>query len=403
MSTPPPTGGVNPFARVTPPEGDATPDDAADSGSGAAPAEPAPLEPGLPSPSSPAPRPLFAPVTSAAPEAPAAPPAPAGSMGSVPPLGAAPPPPVSPPSAPPPPASGPASAPIFTVPRVESPAGAPPSMAPTPSPFPPTPGQGMSQAPTAPAPHGLAGGTADDAPLPGEKLRTPRVERGERPARPTLGWAAIAASLVGLGPVGVVLGHLGWRAATRSGADPSLPRTGAILGYASTALVGAAAGLAILGVSPFGGGGPGDVPVITPPADAVGRSLDTSVQVADRWFGLAIGDCVAPFASGTTDDATIEQPEVVSCDVAHYGEVYAIADISGDALPDDQEFRSHTREVCEGTLFSSYVGVDYRASGIFYDVLYPAQRSWDAGTHQMVCLLVEPGGTTTGSLRSAGR
>jgi hypothetical protein len=223
-----------------------------------------------------------------------------------------------------------------------------------------------------------------------------------------MGLSALVAGLVGAGVVGIVLGHLGLRAVRRHEAtNRGLALAGTVLGYASVVIIGGglvAVG-AIPGIGPLGASSAAPGVTITPAIPSDAYTVDSTLTTADRWFGLALGDCVLAFDAGTDpSDSTIEKPEVVPCTEAHYGEVYAIASIEGDAPPDDATFRLQSREVCAGPLFTSYVGATaYTDSSLYYDVLYPAQRSWENGTHQMVCLLVESGESTTGSLRGSDK
>ena len=223
-----------------------------------------------------------------------------------------------------------------------------------------------------------------------------------------MGLAAVIASLVGAGLVGIVLGHLALRAVrVREATNRGLALAGTVLGYASVVAVGGAlvATGALAGIPPFGGSGAAPGVTITPATASDAYVVDSTLTTADRWFGLALGDCILAFDTGATPgDSTIEKPKVVPCTDEHYGEVYAIASIKGDTPPDDATFRLQTREVCAGPLFSTYVGVAaYADSSLYYDVLYPAQRSWENGTHQMVCLLLETGKSTTGSLKGSGK
>jgi hypothetical protein len=223
-----------------------------------------------------------------------------------------------------------------------------------------------------------------------------------------LGLAAFIASILGGGVIAIVLGHLGLRAAARGKAtNRATALAGTVLGYIGTVvLCGALVATGALdSILPWGSSAPQPSVTVTPLSAAGAQAVDPTLTVADRWFGLAIGDCVADFDTGVDPtDPTIEKPEVVPCSGAHYGEVYAIASIEGDSLPNEATFRLHSREVCAGPLFASYVGVEeYEDSELLYDVLYPAERSWEHGTHQMVCLLVEEGGSTTGSLKGSAR
>ena len=236
----------------------------------------------------------------------------------------------------------------------------------------------------------------------------PAVDAPGRTGKNWMGLAAVIASLVGAGLVGVVLGHLALRAVRRGEAtNRGLALAGTVLGYASVVILsgGLVATGALAGIVPFGASGAAPGVTITPATPSDAYVVDSTLTTADRWFGLAVGDCVLPFDAGTDPgDSTIAKPEVVPCTQQHYGEVYAIANVEGDTPPDDATFRLQTREVCAGPLFSSYVGVSaYADSSLYYDVLYPAQRSWANGTHQMVCLLVESGKSTTGSLKGSAK
>jgi hypothetical protein len=227
-------------------------------------------------------------------------------------------------------------------------------------------------------------------------------------SRNWMGIASFVASAIGLGPVGVVLGHLGLREAKRGRAtNAGMALAGTVVGYVSiVVLLGALYASGLLNqVLPFGAAAATPTETVTPSTTAATYTLDTSPDTADRWFDLSIGDCVAPFDTITDPaDLSIEQPEVTPCDQPHYGEVYAIANIDGEEPPDDATFRLQSREVCAGPLFASYVGVEFsEVTDLYYDVLYPSDRSWTNGTHQLVCLVVEQGETTTGSLRGSAR
>jgi hypothetical protein len=227
-------------------------------------------------------------------------------------------------------------------------------------------------------------------------------------SRNWLGLTAFILSVLGGGLIAIVLGHLGLRAAARGKAtNHETALAGTILGYVGVVILCGAlvATGALAGVLPWGSSAPQPSVTVTPLSTSGASAVDSTLTVADRWFGLAIGDCVLEFDTGVDPaDPTIEKPEVVPCSGVHYGEVYAIAAIAGDSLPNDATFRLHSREVCAGPLFLSYVGVGgYEDSELLFDVVYPAERSWENGTHQMVCLLVEPGGSTTGSLKGSAR
>ena len=137
--------------------------------------------------------------------------------------------------------------------------------------------------------------------------------------------------------------------------------------------------------------------------------LDATLTSSPYWYGLAVGDCVDDLSSASAGDIAssanaVSEPAVVPCTDPHFGEVYAIASIGGDAAPNAAVFRAHVADLCEGPAFTEFVGVsNYLHSTLFAYVLYPSEAAWGSGGHEMVCLLVEPGGTTTGSLKGSGR
>ncbi len=249
----------------------------------------------------------------------------------------------------------------------------------------------------------IFGGPGSSEPPDGDVPSGPGSSR-----RNWLGLVAFILSLLGGGLIAIVLGHLGLRAVARGKAtNRGIAFAGTVLGYVGVVVLTAAlfASGVLAGIAPFGSSAPEPSVTVTPFSVSEAFTVDATLTTADRWFGLEIGDCVLAFDTGVDpSDPTIEKPEVVPCSNAHYGEVYAIADITGDSVPDDAAFRLHSREVCAGSLFSDYVGIEaYEDSGLYFDVLYPAERSWENGTHQMVCLVVDIDGSTTGSLRGAAK
>jgi hypothetical protein len=113
-------------------------------------------------------------------------------------------------------------------------------------------------------------------------------------------------------------------------------------------------------------------------------------------FEIAVGDCMTDSATGQVSDLP-----VVPCTEPHVGEVYHTYEVPGDTFPGD--FSQVTTEQCEGPAFQEYVGVAYQQSAFVYTTLEPTAQSWEQGDHELVCVLTDPAGNTTGSLRGANR
>jgi hypothetical protein len=53
--------------------------------------------------------------------------------------------------------------------------------------------------------------------------------------------------------------------------------------------------------------------------------------------------------------------------------------------------------------FESFVGMPYDQSALEVTWLEPTEESWEAGDRELVCMITDPAGQTTGSLEGANR
>jgi len=243
-------------------------------------------------------------------------------------------------------------------------------------------------------------------------------------------WMAIVSlvlGLVGAGLIGIFLAHGAIKAANRGEAtNKGLGIAALVINYVAVGAVvlliiggvvfggwtpgGANDGNQGSGLQPNEGGIGGGLPELDDPNAAHGevdtsRVLDWSLESSALWYGLAIGDCVLDFyPPGTEDDETIQFDgiEVVPCTELHYGEVFVVTAISGDAAPNDATYEYHLESICTGAPFEAYVGAQWRDSALYYDSLYPADSWWYDGNHQFVCLLVEEDEESDQSFRDSG-
>ena len=161
------------------------------------------------------------------------------------------------------------------------------------------------------------------------------------------------------------------------------------------ALVGSAVALsvALTGCSALNGilgGGSGD-------AD---RDEDTG-QVTESAnidiFSLKLGDCKMESPSGLIEDA-----DVVPCDQPHDEEVYY------EITMDDGEFSEEAVDAasqeCIGDAYTTFVGITYDESALEVFPITPTKDTWDGYDDRIVqCVIVDPAGQTTGSLKGAAR
>jgi Septum formation/Protein of unknown function (DUF2510) len=116
-------------------------------------------------------------------------------------------------------------------------------------------------------------------------------------------------------------------------------------------------------------------------------------------FAIGVGDCL-------TDESSVEgdvtDVQTIACDQPHAREVYHSYIIEADELPGQTEMESIVEEQCLSA-FDTFVGMPYADSK--YDITYlpPTDESWSAGDRELLCLIFDPAGNTTGSLQGSNQ
>ncbi|KGM14713.1 hypothetical protein N867_17160, partial [Actinotalea fermentans ATCC 43279 = JCM 9966 = DSM 3133] len=73
------------------------------------------------------------------------------------------------------------------------------------------------------------------------------------------------------------------------------------------------------------------------------------------------------------------------------------------AYPGDEAIASQADEYCYGE-FEGFVGVTWENSAFDYGYLSPSQESWEQGDdREVLCMIMDPEGLTTGSLAGVAR
>ncbi|MDF2992017.1 MAG: hypothetical protein K0S37_2531 [Microbacterium sp.] len=128
-----------------------------------------------------------------------------------------------------------------------------------------------------------------------------------------------------------------------------------------------------------------------------GGFVDPGGQAPTEVMALQVGQCLDDVSTGI-----VTEDNLVDCAVPHTYEVFGDIAIPGDTLPSDDEIQSTAFEACD-EIFAAYVGVAYEESTLDYTYVGPTADSWAGGDRQIACLVTDPAGLTTGSLRgSAG-
>ncbi|QBI54723.1 septum formation family protein [Streptomonospora litoralis] len=116
-------------------------------------------------------------------------------------------------------------------------------------------------------------------------------------------------------------------------------------------------------------------------------------------FQLKVGDCLADELTGgeITEAATVE------CDRPHYGEVFASIVMEDGDYPGDAAVSGRAEEECTSE-FESFVGAPLADSELEVFMLHPSERTWNRiDDREILCIVHDPAGETTGSLSGAAR
>lgn len=119
-------------------------------------------------------------------------------------------------------------------------------------------------------------------------------------------------------------------------------------------------------------------------------------------FSLEIGDCILDPLGGE-DEGEVFDVEAVDCAQPHDREVYALIDYPAGAdanFVGDDEIQEFSGTSCEEQ-FEDFIGVSYAESEFFLTFLHPTEASWEDGDREVVCLVYDPAGPVTGTLRDA--
>ena len=76
--------------------------------------------------------------------------------------------------------------------------------------------------------------------------------------------------------------------------------------------------------------------------------------------------------------------------------------MDGDEFPGADEVKAQAETECTSE-FNTFVGVDYNVSALSYSYYYPTAESWAQGDREIICLIDDPAGQTTGTLKGAAR
>lgn len=127
-------------------------------------------------------------------------------------------------------------------------------------------------------------------------------------------------------------------------------------------------------------------------ADGTGTGTTTDV------FAVAVGDCLNDGA----DMEEVSEVEIVNCKVEHDREAYKSVILTEGVFPGSDAIKNRAETDC-ASAFANFVGLDYKASKLGFSYYYPTEETWSQGDREILCLAVDPGGRSTGSLKGVSR
>ena len=120
---------------------------------------------------------------------------------------------------------------------------------------------------------------------------------------------------------------------------------------------------------------------------------------------VTVGDCFFEDEMNTAlgSDAVNSIP-VVECTDPHDAEVFHVEDLPAGDFPGETSVQSSMEDICTGTAFESFIGVDYQVSSIYVGGLKPTEQTWDQlDDREILCYAISDTGSTSESLEGANR
>jgi Septum formation len=125
---------------------------------------------------------------------------------------------------------------------------------------------------------------------------------------------------------------------------------------------------------------------------------DTGTETDTDVFTIAVGDCL----NDGSVEGEVSTVKTIDCAQPHDSEAYASVLMADGEFPGDQAVQDQATADCT-TQFSTFVGLAYQESIYNFSYYYPTAASWAQGDREILCLIIDEAGKTTGSLAGIAR
>jgi hypothetical protein len=113
---------------------------------------------------------------------------------------------------------------------------------------------------------------------------------------------------------------------------------------------------------------------------------------------VKVGDCLGEGA----DASELSRVTILPCDEPHDSEAYFAFDLEGDEFPDEATIETEA-ERCQDE-FEKFTGIPAGESTLEITYYRPTETSWnEQDDREILCLVGDPEGPTTGSLKGSGK
>lgn len=131
-----------------------------------------------------------------------------------------------------------------------------------------------------------------------------------------------------------------------------------------------------------------------PQANPTQNSTEPTVVPFDQ---IRSGDCLNE-QSSSTNEAVSRMP----CTIPHDTEVHDIVDLGGGPWPGARAVSDRASQLCS-VAAGSFIGIPADQTQLDLSWYEPVEEGWESGDHTVICVVADPDGKTTGTLRGSRR
>ena len=137
-------------------------------------------------------------------------------------------------------------------------------------------------------------------------------------------------------------------------------------------------------------------------APATPRPVATASAISANVFTMKVADCLNDGAAA--DGAgTVTRVPIVKCGVSHDSEVIASVLLRGasSAFPGSDAVENSADQKCNAP-YEKFTGATLKTTRLDYTYYFPTAASWKQGDRQVLCVVYDPHGPVTGTLKGKG-